>query len=48
LVRNFLTDLSSYWEPQPDDLKNAFLRLVLDKVMVWPGNRTRMHTDWHR
>lgn len=40
LVRNFLTDLSSYWESQPNDLKNAFLRLVLDKVVIWPGRET--------
>lgn len=39
-VRNFLVNLSTYWDSQPNDLKNAFLQLVLEKIVVWPGRRT--------
>ncbi|MBC8264124.1 MAG: recombinase family protein [Anaerolineales bacterium] len=40
LVREFLTDLNSHWESQPNDLKNAFLRLVLEKVVIRPERET--------
>ena len=35
LVKTFLSDLECGWEAQPPELKNAFLRLVLDRVTVW-------------
>lgn len=40
LVRDFLVDLNAYWDSQPNDLRNAFLQLVLEKVVVWPERET--------
>lgn len=34
LVRRFLSNLAEGWSAQPPDLKNAFLRLVLDRVLI--------------
>lgn len=35
LVKRFLSNLRDGWEEQPSDLKNAFLRLVLERVVIW-------------
>jgi DNA invertase Pin-like site-specific DNA recombinase len=35
LVRRFLSNLAEGWATQPSDLKNAFLRLVLERVLIW-------------
>jgi len=40
LVKAFLADLSAGWEYQPNDLKNAFLHLVLDKVVICHDTET--------
>ncbi len=37
LVQRFLSNLAEGWEVQPSNLKNAFLRLVLDRVTIWPS-----------
>ena len=37
LVKQFLANLSEGWELQPSNIKNAFLRLVLKQVTVWPS-----------
>jgi DNA invertase Pin-like site-specific DNA recombinase len=34
LVRDFLTNISQYWDRMPDELKNRFLRLVLDRILI--------------
>jgi DNA invertase Pin-like site-specific DNA recombinase len=36
LVRSFLSNLGEIWDSQPNGLKNALLRLLLDRVIVWP------------
>ncbi len=36
LVKDFLANLGEKWERQPNGLKNAFMRLLLDKVIIWP------------
>jgi hypothetical protein len=47
LVRRFLADLKTGWAAQPDDLKNAFLRLVLQRVVIYPGERAiRTEVFW--
>ncbi len=35
LIRVFLSNLDESWPEQPNALKNALLRLVLDKVIIW-------------
>lgn len=35
LVRRFLSNLAEEWKAQPSDVKNAFLRLVLARVLIW-------------
>jgi DNA invertase Pin-like site-specific DNA recombinase len=35
-VRTVLTDLRTIWADQTDDLRNAFLRLVLDRIIIYP------------
>ena len=35
LVKRFLSNLEDGWKAQPPDLKNAFLRLVLEQVIIW-------------
>ena len=40
LVRNFLANLENGWDKQPNELKNAFLSLVLDRVIVYPDRKT--------
>ena len=39
LVRSFLADLKTGWDAQPDDLKNAFLSLVLERAVIYPDER---------
>jgi DNA invertase Pin-like site-specific DNA recombinase len=47
LVRRFLSNLAEGWVTQPSDLKNAFLRLVLDRVLIWhSANLIRVHLIW--
>ncbi len=36
LVRKFLSNLGEVWGSQPNGLKNALLRLLLDRIIVWP------------
>ena len=37
LVKEFLANLSEGWESQPPEIKNAFFRLVLEQITVWPS-----------
>jgi|GEM_PF-3274068 len=47
LVREFLADLSIGWGDQPDGLKNAFLRLVMDRAIIWRNQaRIRVKLIW--
>jgi len=47
LVKRFLSNLEEGWEAQPSDLKNAFLRLVLDRVTMWHSPAIiRVHLTW--
>lgn len=39
LVRNFLADLQIGWDVQPNDLKNTFLGLVLERVVIYPDEK---------
>jgi hypothetical protein len=36
LIRLFLSKLVETWDSQPNGLKNAHLRLLLDKAIIWP------------
>jgi hypothetical protein len=40
LVKAFLADLRTGWNAQPDDLKNAFLNLILERVVIYAEKRT--------
>lgn len=40
LVQSFLENLGENWINQPNGLKNAFLRLLLDKIIIWPHPTT--------
>jgi DNA invertase Pin-like site-specific DNA recombinase len=40
LVKEFLANLDRTWESTPNDLKNAFLCLLLDRVTIWPNKKT--------
>jgi hypothetical protein len=48
LVRQFLSELHTGWDDQPNDLKNTFLSIVLDRVIV---HRHKKHLEveihWH-
>ena len=47
LVLSFLEDLDQTWETQPDALKNAFLRLLLDRVVIHPSaDKVRVTLCW--
>jgi len=47
LVRSFLANLKDGWGRQPNELKNAFLSLVLDRVVVYPNRETiRVKLFW--
>jgi hypothetical protein len=47
LVKAFLADLSTGWDCQPNDLKNTFLQLVLDSVVIYHETATiRAHIVW--
>lgn len=47
LVRRFLSNLAEGWATQPSDLKNAFLRLVVDRVLIWhSANLIRVRLIW--
>ena len=47
LVKSFLENLEEKWSEQPNGLKNAFLRLLLDKIMIWPGSmQIRVSLFW--
>jgi DNA invertase Pin-like site-specific DNA recombinase len=47
LVRQFLSNLAEGWKAQPSELKNAFLRLVLDRVLIWhSANLIRVRLIW--
>jgi hypothetical protein len=35
LVKSFIANLDKEWQTQPNGFKNAFLRLVLDRVVIW-------------
>lgn len=52
LVKDFLANLGEKWERQPNGLKNAFLRLLLDKVIIWsepaPASRCSFGSSWNR
>jgi DNA invertase Pin-like site-specific DNA recombinase len=46
-VKAFLDKLSSEWESQPNGLKNALLRLLLDRVTIWHNTETiRVELTW--
>ncbi len=46
-VRAFLENLADKWPTMPNGLKNAVLRLLLDKVIVWPEPpTTRVKLVW--
>jgi hypothetical protein len=48
LVKRFLSNLETGWEAQPSDLKNAFLRLVLDRIIVHHSPALiQVHLVWH-
>jgi|Deesub1362B_J571_1020462.scaffolds.fasta_scaffold37823_2 hypothetical protein len=40
LVKAFLANLSTGWDCQPNDLKNAFLQLMLDRVVIYHSTAT--------
>jgi DNA invertase Pin-like site-specific DNA recombinase len=47
LVRSFLENLSDNWAHQSNGLKNAFLRLLLDEVVIWhDGLEIRVKLFW--
>lgn len=47
LVQSFLDNLGQKWVDQPNGLKNAFLRLLLDQVIIWPEPATiRVKLIW--
>lgn len=47
LVKTFLANLSTGWDAQPDELKSAFLNLVLERVVIYPDKRTiRAEITW--
>jgi len=46
-AKEFLADLSIGWNDQPRGLKNAFLRLVIDKIIIWRNKATiRVKLIW--
>jgi hypothetical protein len=48
LIQSFLENLGENWVNQPNGLKNAFLRLLLDKIIIWPDATTiRAKLIWH-
>jgi hypothetical protein len=47
LVKSFLADLQIGWNAQTNDLKNAFLSLVLERVVIYPNERgVRAEISW--
>lgn len=36
MVRSFLENLDKTWDDTPNGLKNAFLSILLNKVIIWP------------
>lgn len=40
LVKSFLADLQIGWDAQPNDLKNSFLNLALERVVIHPNKET--------
>lgn len=47
MVEAFLKNLPTIWPQQPNDLKNAFLRLLLDKIVIYNDNATiRAKITW--
>ena len=47
LVKAFLADLSTGWNRQPNDLKNAFLHLVLERAVIYHNTATiRVRIIW--
>lgn len=47
LVRRFLSNLAEGWKAQSPDVKNAFLRLVMDRVLIWHSpSLIRVHLIW--
>jgi len=47
LVQSFLENLETKWAEQPNNLKNAFLCLILNKVIIWPeSTKIRVKLFW--
>ncbi len=46
-VKAFLENLDEKWQRMPNGLKNAVLRLLLDRITIWPDTKTiRVKLFW--
>ncbi len=48
MVREFLANLGTRWDEIPNDMRNAFLRVVLDRILVEEvEDRFNLEIHWH-
>jgi hypothetical protein len=47
MVRSFLENLDRAWDDTPNGLKNAFLSIMLNRILIWPETTTiRVQLLW--
>ncbi|MFN8455331.1 MAG: hypothetical protein U0401_11805 [Anaerolineae bacterium] len=47
MVRSFLENLDRAWDDTPNGLKNAFLAIMLNRILIWPETTTiRVQLIW--